>query len=157
MKGVAYLWELQCFANIIYSNCQVTVTLQLLKMTLESIETSSKSFIIIINFIIKTSIFLLKRKASQISSLLFLIFMLLSFKYLPRFYTTSVTAFEKISSTIIHFNHDRDPHGSSFYTYHVWIKATYLPNWQDPLLKTTPPKVVCNSSPPLMVWRSSSL
>ena len=41
-------------ANIIYSNCQVTVTLQLLKMTLESVETSSKSFIIIINFIVKS-------------------------------------------------------------------------------------------------------
>ena len=107
---------------------------------------------------VKTSIFLLKRKASQISWLLFLISrLLLSFKYLPRFYTTSVTAFEEISSTIIHFNHDHDPYGSSFYTYHVWIKATYLPNWQHPLLKTTPPKVVYNSSPPLMVWRSSSL
>ena len=33
-----------CFAYVIYSNCQVTVTLQLLKMTLESVETSSKSF-----------------------------------------------------------------------------------------------------------------
>ena len=42
------------FVNIIYSNCQVTVTLQLLKMTLESIETSSKSFIIVINFIAKS-------------------------------------------------------------------------------------------------------
>ena len=31
---------------------QVTVTLQLLKMTLESVETSSKSFIIVINFIV---------------------------------------------------------------------------------------------------------
>ena len=41
------------FANIIYSNCRVTVTLQLLKMTLESVETSSKSVIIIINFISK--------------------------------------------------------------------------------------------------------
>ena len=47
-------WLPQGFANIIYSNCQVTVTLQLLKMTLESVETSSKSFIIIINFIVKS-------------------------------------------------------------------------------------------------------
>ena len=47
-------WLPRGFANIIYSNCQVTVTLQLLKMTLESVETSSKSFIIIINFIVKS-------------------------------------------------------------------------------------------------------
>ena len=34
--------------------CQVTVTLQLLKMTLESVETSSKIFISTINFIVKS-------------------------------------------------------------------------------------------------------
>ena len=39
---------------LFYSNCQVTVTVQLLKMTLESVETSSKSCIIIINFIVKS-------------------------------------------------------------------------------------------------------
>ena len=42
-----------------FNNKIVTVTLQLLKMTLESVETSSKSFIIIINFIVKSIIILL--------------------------------------------------------------------------------------------------
>ena len=51
---MAVPWLPRGFANIIYSNCQVKVTLQLLKMTLESIETSSKSFIIVINFIVKS-------------------------------------------------------------------------------------------------------
>ena len=45
----------------------------------------------------------------------------------------SVTAFEEISLTITHFNHDHDPQASSFYTFHIWIKAIYPPNRQHSL------------------------
>ena len=41
-------------SSVIFKSCKVTVTLQLLKMTLESVETSGKSFIITINFIVKS-------------------------------------------------------------------------------------------------------
>ena len=50
---IKLLLDVSMLSRVIFKSCKVTVTCQ---MTLESVETSSKSFIIIINFIVKSII-----------------------------------------------------------------------------------------------------